>query len=277
MKLKKEQLVGANYHYTRYTLEYFIRSMQKMGLHRMEFYAADPHLFVLDCPPDRIRAIKKMLTDAQMEVVCFTPENCVYPINIGLEDDFVRERSVRYYERTLEIAAEMESPLVQIVGGRGYFDGDLSGAWGRSADSLRRIAKKAEQYGITMVLEASSYNTSTVINTCTHIDRMLRELDLGNVKAMIDTNAVYMAKEDFEQVVSLLGDRMVHMHFIDAKPGAYCLVPGDGEMPLGKYIEILARHGYQGVLTPELWGTQYVANPDDALRRYLEFCAPYTD
>ena len=272
MKLKREQFVGANYHYTRYTFEYFVESLKRLDLHAIEFYAADPHLYVGDEDRAKLSKVKRLLRAADVQVKCFTPENCVYPINIALEDPMVRNRSIDYYFKAVEQAAELEAPLVQIVGGRGYWDGDLEGAWGCAADSLAAIADKARRYGITMVLEASSYPTSTVIHNCTNIRDMLDCLALDNVKAMIDTNAVYLAKEDFLECVELLGKDLIHMHFIDATPSATCLVPGDGEMPMDGFMRILAEHNYTGVLTPDLWGNTYVADPEAALRRSMEFC-----
>ncbi len=276
-KLKREQVVGANYHYTRYSFEYFVRSLQNLDLHAIELYAADPHLYVGDNDYAKVAKIKKLLREADVKIRCFTPENCVYPINIALEDETVRNRSIDYYYKTIEQAAELESPLVQIIGGRGYWDGDLKAAWDYAADSLGKIAGKAAKYGITMVLEASSYPTSTVIHNCQNIRDMIDYLHLDNFKAMIDTNAVYLAKENFADCVKLLGKDLIHMHFIDAKPGAICLIPGEGEMPMDEFMTILAENDYQGVLTPELWGNTYVADPEAALKRSIEFCYRYTE
>lgn len=277
LKLKKEQIVGANYHYTRYSFQYFLDSMQRLGLQKIELYAADPHLYVEDFTPQMTREIKKKLDSAGISVICYTPEQCSYPINIALEDEYVRQRSIRYFERTIEQAELLGSPKVQIVGGRGYFDGNLDFAWERSAESLYKIAQKAKSCGITLVLEASSYTTSTVINTCSSIAKMIKQIDLPNFKGMIDTNALFKAEENFEECVRLLGDNLVHMHFIDATPTEFCLIPGDGDLPMGDFMNILARHGYEGFLTPELWGTRYACNPEKAMKQCLDFCYRYTD
>lgn len=277
MKLKKDQIVGANYHYTRYSLPYFVKSMERLGVRQIEFYAADPHLYVENCTPERAKDIRRRLDDSGIKVACFTPEQCSYPINIALDDDYARSYSVHYYDYTLEYAAILGSPLVQIVGGRGYFDGDLEGAWERSKESLRLITERAKSYGITIVLEASSYMTSTVVNNCTHIRQMIDEIKLPNLRGMIDTNALYKAEEDFETCVKLLGEDLVHMHFIDATENAYSLIPGTGVLPMAEWMQILADHGYQGVLTPELWGTRYAMDPEDAMKRSLAFCYQYTE
>ena len=272
--LDRIQIVGANYHYVRYSLDYFINSMQRFGLTRIEFYAAEPHMYVDDYTPAMAQAVRRKLSAAGISVACFTPEQCNYPINIAAEDELIRLRSIRYYERTIELAAAMESPLIQIVGGRGLYDGNQKSAWGRSAEALAHFADIAAGYGLTMVLEASNWVTSTVINTTEDIIKMLDELGRPNLKGMIDTNALYDAGEEFERAVQLLGDRLCHVHFMDARPDAHELVPGEGVLPMDEYIKTLAKYGYKGSLTPEFWGLRYAEKPDDAIRRYLDYCLP---
>ncbi|MCI5801285.1 MAG: sugar phosphate isomerase/epimerase, partial [Oscillospiraceae bacterium] len=151
-KLRREQIAGANYHYTRYPLSYFIGSMQKNGIHKIEFYAAAPHLYVFDYEPAEVKAIKKQLDAAQIDVICFTAEQCFYPISIAMDDSRVRERSIRYYERALEQAAALECPRMQMISGAGLCGSDPAEDWKRSADAIHQIVKKAESLGITIVL-----------------------------------------------------------------------------------------------------------------------------
>ncbi len=276
MGIKKEQIAGGNYHYTRFTFKYFLESMKKLGLQNIELYGACPHIYVDDYTPQMTRDLKKQLDQYGINVVCYTPEQCVYPTNIAIEDDFIRKRSLEYFYRTIEQAEILEAPYVQVVGGRGYFDGDAGEAWKRSAESLRLITKKAESHGVTMVIEAASYKTSNVIHSTSAIVKMIKEIGSQNCKGMIDTNAIFLAGEDFEEAVASLGSDLRHMHFIDATQNDYCLIPGSGDLPMADYIDILGRYGYQGYLTPELWGGKYDLEPEDAMQRSIEFCYQFT-
>lgn len=45
-KLKVDQIAAANYPYYKYSLEYALESIQRIGADKMEFYACYPHLHV---------------------------------------------------------------------------------------------------------------------------------------------------------------------------------------------------------------------------------------
>jgi protein FrlC len=273
-KLKKEQIAGGNYHYTKHPFSYFVESMKKFGVHHIEMYAASPHLYVYDYTPNQVYAIKKQLDEADIRVECFTAEQCFYPISIAIDDPIVRERSIEYYERALAQAAVLESPYMQMISGSGLIGSDPAENWKRSADAIYRIVKTAEKLGVTIVLEAD--RTCTVRNTA-EARRMIDEIGSKNFSGMIDTNAVYHAKEDFEEDVKLLGKDLRHFHFIDVTPEAGCLVPGSGILPMAEYLDILARYDFKGYLTPELWGWRYTDCADEAMKQSLDFCWQYTE
>ncbi len=269
MSLKKEQIAGGNYPYLRHPFSYFVASMQRLGIHFIEFYAASPHLYVWDYTPAQVYAHRRMLEQAQIKVVCFTAEQCLYPISVATEDPLVRERSLRYYERALEQAAVLESPNMQMISGGGLIGSDPAENWKRSADGIYRLTRRAEQLGVTILLEAD--RTCTVTNTPQQL-QMISEIGSPRLSGMIDTNAVYHAKEDFAECVRLLGDNLRHLHFIDINQQAGCLVPGTGILPMADYLKILGQSGYQGYLVPELWGTRYQDCAEEAMAQGLAFC-----
>ena len=268
MKIKKEQIAGGNYQYTKLPLDSFIRSMQKLDVHKIEFYAASPHLYVWDYTPSEVWEIKRKLDHAGIEVICFTSEQCIYPVSIAIDDYHVRERSLRYYERALEQAAILGSPYMQMISGSGYLHSDPAEDLKRSTDGIYRLTKKAREVGVTIVLEAD--RTCTVGNTKQQIE-MIKEINDPYFSGMIDTNAVWHAKEDFEEDVKLLGKDLRHIHFIDINEGGGCLIPGSGFLPMGDYLEILAKYSYNGYLVPELWGNRYAADPEEAAKKSLDF------
>ena len=106
--LKTEQIAAANYPYFKYSLEYALDSLERMGAARMEFYACYPHLHVDDAGLSQVRAVKRQLKDHHLTPICFTPEQCLYPVNIASRDVNARKRSLDVYVKSMEFAAEME-------------------------------------------------------------------------------------------------------------------------------------------------------------------------
>ena len=56
-------------------------------------------------------------------------------------------------EYFLDTAVELESPLVLVTAGCGYFNRPAAEAWERAADSLERLAGYGLEHGVKLVLE----------------------------------------------------------------------------------------------------------------------------
>ncbi len=268
--LKRAQIAASNYHYIKYSLDYFLKSMEKLEQHLIEFYAASPHMSIEDVTYKEIAALKKRLEEQDIKVCCFTQEQCVYPINIACEEEAIRERSIGTFLKSIEAAAVLGADYCQIVAGRGYFERSEDEAWKRSAESIRRIVDKAERYGVTMVLEAASYNTTNVVYTTERMRRMIDEIGSPNLKGMLDTCAVAMAGEDFRQDMELLGSDMVHLHFADGNPLGH-FIPGEGELSLKEYLQVLDDFHYQGAIPFEIYNRKYDFHPEETMMRCIDF------
>ena len=269
-KLTRTQIASSNYHYIKYSLAFFLDSMERLDQHLIEFYAACPHLSVEDTTYAEVAALKRELNRRKIEVCCFTQEQCVYPINIACENDVIRERSVGTFLKAIEFANQLETPLVQIVCGRGYFDGSEEDAWKRSCESIARIVSYAERFNVTMVIEAASYNTTNVVFDTPRIKKMIKEIGSPNLKAMLDTCAVAMAKEDFREDLRLLGEDMVHLHFADGTPLGH-FVPGEGTLPFKDYLCALDEFGYSGAIPFEIYNRKYDFDPEKTMKKCLDF------
>lgn len=266
----KEQFLGANYQYTKHPFPFFLESMKRLEVSRIELYGAAPHLYLDDYPVGRIYELKRQIQNAGLAVECFTAEQCNYPISISIEDEIVRERSLQYYEKALQAASVLEIPYMQMISGGGLLGSVWEEDLKRAADGFYRIVKQAEKLGITILLEADF--TCTVKNTADAC-RMLEEIGSPAFSGLLDTNTLYFSGDDFEESVKMLGKNLRHLHFIDGqKPDIYCTIPGTGAIPLKEYADILDKYGYKGYLTPELWGWQYVDMAEEAMKESLEFC-----
>ncbi|MCF2595618.1 sugar phosphate isomerase/epimerase family protein [Pseudoflavonifractor phocaeensis] len=268
--LKRAQIACSNYHYIKYSLPYFLNSMVNLDQHLIEFYAASPHLSVEDATYNSVKVLKRELDAREIKVCCLTQEQCVYPINIACEDDAIRERSTQTFMKTIEFAAQLQAPYAQIVCGRGYFDNPEEDAWKRSAESLSRIVDKASRYGVTMVIEAASYNTTNVVYDSHRMRRMIDEIGSPNLKGMLDTCAVAMAGEDIREDLALLGQDMVHLHFADGTPLGH-FIPGEGKLPLIDYLTALDEVRYTGAIPFEIYNRLYDFEPEGTMKKCLEF------
>ena len=68
MSLQNSQFYGANFSYLLHRFDYFVASMQRLGVRTIEFYAAAPHLYLEDASTDDVRRIARMLRAAGIQV-----------------------------------------------------------------------------------------------------------------------------------------------------------------------------------------------------------------
>ena len=85
---------------------------------------------------------------------------------------------------------------------------------------------------------------------------MLKELDHPFIGGMIDTIPMALAGETPGQYIKELGDKLVHVHFIDGAPKGH-LAWGDGVLDMEKYLEEFALMDYKGYLSLEITDGRY--------------------
>lgn len=268
--LKPEQFAGSNYHYTKYTLDYFLDSMDRLGIHLIEFYMACPHFSVVDASDADVRALARKFKQRGLKLCCTTYEQCTYPVNIACEDRDIRERSIRTLERTIEQTAMLDCPYTQVLGGRGSYDLPEQDAWDRAAEALSRLAEKGQECGVTLVIEEASRFTTNTVYTTPLTRKMLDEVNSPNFKAMLDCCATETAGEDFRACAQLLGDDFRHMHYADGTPGGH-FIPGQGKLDMLSYLRVLDDIQYGGAVTFELYNKSYEMEPELYMKKCFQF------
>ncbi|NRD77170.1 TIM barrel protein [Bacillus sp. BRMEA1] len=267
-KIMRDQITGMNFHYMHYPFEYFLDSMVRYGFKNIELWGASPHFYVEDMSLSDIRRVKKEITRRELSVVCFTPEQCVYPINLAAKENQIREKSIQYFIKSAEAAKELEAPMLLVTPGWGYENENRDEAWKRTRDSLDQLTRAAADLDLTLVFEPLTRVESNLVNDAHALKAMLDEVNSPYLKGMIDTIPMALANEDFLDYDRILKKDLVHVHFIDGKPEGH-LVWGDGVLPLEKYVEQLSQIGYTGALTLEYTSYQYVQDPDAAIEKTL--------
>ncbi|AST91056.1 hypothetical protein BC6307_07065 [Sutcliffiella cohnii] len=272
--MKRSQITGMNFHYLHYPLEYFLDAMVTYEFEKIELWGASPHLYVEDLNLREVRQIKKEIDKRELKVVCFTPEQCMYPINLSAKEARIRERSVNYFKKSMDAAIEIEAPMVLVTVGWGYRNESKEEALKRTRDSLEQLTAYAEERNITLALEPLQKVESNLICTLADLKEMLSSVPSMYLKGMVDTIPMAVEGESLANYLEELGNDLVHIHFIDGNPTGH-LAWGDGTLPIQTYIETLEKYQYRGALTLEFTSYQYLQNPNQAIERTLKTLQPY--
>lgn len=268
-KLTMDQLSGMNCHYAHYPFTYFLDAIAEEGLKNVEIWAASPHVHVDDASPQVVREARQALESRGLNLVCYTPETVVYPINIAAPEDYIRQRSLKFLKRGVEVTAELGCNMMLLTSGWGYLNQDKEESLKQAMDSIAEMTKKAEQEGVVLALEHLSPISSNLINTAADLRRAVDEISSPNLKAMLDTCQVGLVHEHVRDYLELLGEDLVHVHIVDGTPGGH-LAFGDGTLPLKDFVDTLGEYGYSHHLSMEIADRRYFMDPKKADRQSIE-------
>ena len=106
--MELSQLCAANYHYKRYTLDYFLESAERLGYQSIELWASGPHLHLEDFDAARLAELNRKIKAHHLALRCFTPEQCVYAISVSHPDKVYRDRTVDFFNQHIEAAVQLD-------------------------------------------------------------------------------------------------------------------------------------------------------------------------
>ena len=255
--MNRDNIVCGNYSYGLFSLDYFLDSMNRLNQTNIEFWGAGPHLYQDECSVSDVDAIVKKIRSHHLNVICYTPEQCMYPVNIASREKGIRDWSVNYLKRSLE------APRTLITIGQGYRNESRDEAWARCRDSLLQLAEYAGKMGTTIMLEHLTKTTTNLCVTASQLKDMIRETGGPCLKAMVDVDMAARVGEGPREYLEAMGKEIQHVHFIDGMPGGH-LALGDGILPLDQYVRDLEDFGYDQYLTLEILSDKYHENPEPA-------------
>lgn len=264
------ELIGSNFGFQNYSLDYFIGGMAELGLKTIEFWAIQEHFDFLGGGTSASAQIVRKLGSSGLEVHCLTIEQVMYPINIASTDTDFRRRSIDHFKRAAELASDLAAPLMFVTTGRGLLDIPREETWKRSVASMQEIVQYAGTRGVTCVLEPLQPHESELVNSVSDLAQFLVEVDDARLQVVLDTVAMAVAGDTVEDYFTAFGDKIGHVQFVDGTPAGH-LAWGKGNLALDEYARQIQRHGYRGKVAFEVFGpTSYRRAPVVGLKSCLE-------
>ncbi|MFY0762325.1 sugar phosphate isomerase/epimerase family protein [Metabacillus dongyingensis] len=156
--------------------------------------------------------------------------------------------------KAFEAGAEIGIPIINVgPGGKSGEEGDLQ----QSIETLYRLSKKAETYGVTLCVKAhvgnAIYNTPTTLKAMKEISSPAFGIDM-------DPSHIYRGNENPEEELVKVLTRVKHIHIRDCKgrntgPGEIknqaC---GRGDIDLYAYCKAMVDGNYSGPVCLEVIG-----------------------
>lgn len=120
--MRRSQISIGNYAHPLYSFDRFLACAERLHIQNLELWGAGPHFYFYDYSDERAKGFYQKIAEKGMKVICITPEQCMYPINIACNDPVMRRRSIDYFKRGVDFCRILDCPMMLVTPGKGYFD-----------------------------------------------------------------------------------------------------------------------------------------------------------
>jgi len=180
-----------------------------------------------------------------------------------------REHAVALAKSSLDLAHAAGCQGAYLLG---PFD---SGNLRQAAATFRELCQYAQQLEMTLALEF--VGVSAQINNLSAVRELLKLADAKNGGVAVDTYHLFAGSSTLKDLEEFPASKIQVVHLADAPadlsdPSIELnrLMPGEGELPLAEFIQILARQGFNGYWHVEcIKGTDYASDLAEVAARGL--------
>jgi sugar phosphate isomerase/epimerase len=248
-----------------WSLERCIEAARAHGYDGLELRLVDGELIDPAMPDEERTRIGRVLAGSGLGLVALDS-------SVRLTDPAPPAETAAAIRAFLELAVAWGAPLVRVFGG--------SGDVGRVPEVLGLVAPDAERLGVAVGLE-----THDSLSDAAAVAEALRGVPSRSVGVVWDVLHTHRMGNTPEDVVRLVGDRVVDIHAKDArrKPdgqdGWDLVLLGEGEVPVRGCLAALGSIGYRGWVVAE-WEKRWhpeIEEPEVALPQHARLLRPWIE
>jgi sugar phosphate isomerase/epimerase len=274
------QLAFSSNAYRKYSIEETIRRIASLGYKGMELLADVPHAWPAGLLEEQKSNIRECLARHEMAIAninAFMMNAVADPRQPYWHPSWIEPdphyRAIRreHTKRALALAAELGAPGIQTEPGGPLAEGQ---SWAAAAgvfyDELMPCVEIAERHGVNLLIEPEP---GLLIERFEQYLEFAGRVGSARLGLNFDIGHAYCVSEEPQQWIARMAPHTRHYHIEDiaATREHHHLIPGHGAIDFAAVLREIARTGYDGWVTVELY--PYLDNPDDAGREakaYLE-------
>ena len=233
-------------------------------------YAELPLAQTMDLSAQRFGTLMERIKDGIPLESC----NNFFPARIRLTgEDAKPDAALEYAKAAADRAAEMGAKII-VLGSSGAKNIPPGFPYNSAMLQLKELLFKIDEIirplGITVVIEPLNKKESNFITTASEGLSLVRELNLENIKLLIDYYHLRMEDEDPAVIIKKAGADLRHLH-IASKEGRLFPKQGDGEN-YGLFFSLLKNIGYDGRVSIEAYSADIAADGADSLKLLHSLC-----
>lgn len=205
---------------------------------------------LLGMTDEKAAKLGKIIADHGLEVTC--SDGLAPDKDITSEDADVRTAGIAYLRWAIETTAKLGSQGLAgvLFAPWGQFDpAQKPQRLARSAEALAALDDTLETEGVTLGLEALNRFETDLLNTSAEACALAAATGSPRIGALLDTFHLNIEEKDIAGAIASAGKTLAHFHVSDNDRG----VPGSGHVPWDQVRDGLARAGYDGWITAEMF------------------------
>ena len=248
--------------FPRNSLECALTAMRSCGFTRVQLWGHVAHFHPGYVTSAEAARLAERVRDQGMEIASLFPEGGSYPLNPAAAEAHLRQRSVDYYRRCLDLAAAMGIHRVVLHPGYGLLDRDERLAMDNAVHSWQVIGEYARELG----LDAQLKNCAAVhLGSLGQLDRLIERSGVG-LGICADVGLALDAGTSPAELMAMAEVRGLN---VSDGPGGH-LAFGDGHYDLKNVCGEIEACGWAERTTLVMDHRAYVLEPEAALRRTAE-------
>lgn len=192
------------------------------------------------------------------------------PCSFSLHQDYIYDdRLYRETERAIRWTREIGADVF-VFSGTKKRTGDRA-EWERMIERTRGLVAVAAECDVVM---AEEFEPGFIVGSTADLLRLFEEIPSPYLAANLDLGHVFLCDSDPLYSIAQLGAKIVHCHVENMRAGVHDhLLPQEGDMDLGAYLEALADVGFRGGLALDFYKYDYEALAPEAIA-YLRNLIP---
>ncbi len=189
-------------------------------------------------------------------------------LHLTTEDAALREKSWSYLGRLIDFCGDLGGP-VMILGSpyqRDACDGQsVEEALHRLAEGLARLAPRAAEREVTLLMEAVSSEETNVVTTLEEAVGVVDSVGHSNVQTMFDFHNAADQGGDFLSLPERYFEKIRHVH-VNEVDGRH---PSTGEIDFARVLQLMKDRDYEGWFSLEVF--DFEAGPERIARESIDY------
>ncbi len=223
----------------------YIKKAAEIGFDVLEFQAQS----LLEMSKSRMNELKSAASDYGVELTYSLGLDPTY--DISSYDENIRKRGIDYLSDIIERIHKMDGKILSGVSYAGWgvpsYEFEKSKLLENSIQSMKILANKAAEYGITYGIEAVNRFEGVIVNTAKEALEYVNAVACNNVGILLDTYHMNIEENNLGEAIRTAGKKLVGLHVGENNRTA----PGRGHLNWSEIFSALKEVNFEGRIVAE--------------------------